>query len=401
MKKAVVIGAGIIGLTTACRLAESGYAVTVIEKEAGPGLGTSKANAGQLLFDRIGAMGSPDFLRRLPRTLFDRDQGIAVYGLAQPSQWRWAGAFLGQCTSHAWQMNTQRLLEMAHLSRKSMTDFTNRHKIDFGWRKPGKLLVYKDASALAAAGKSAKFQEQFGGRHQLLSAFECIEHEPALKGTTRKITGGVFLPDAEVGDCYAFCQSLAQLLIHKLNGQIRYGVEMTGFERDKDRIIALRTKHEVIKGDVFILATGVNTPGLLPLKFTEKKPIAGVKGISLTFPLGTTPPDLSVTDAAGKFVVMRLGDQVRVAGYAIFSDTLTINPEFVQRLTTKARALMPEAADYHKPPDIWAGLRPHTPDDLPMIGRAGAENLYVNAGHGSLGWTLAFGAAEALLAHSL
>ena len=123
----------------------------------------------------------------------------------------------------------------------------------------------------------------------------------------------------------------------------------------------------------------------------------GVKGISLSYPIGSSPPNLSVTDAAGKFVVARLGQRIRVTGYAIFSENLNIDQQHVKLLAAKAESLMPKAALFDKEPDVWTGLRPQTPDDLPMIGKAGAENLFVNAGHGSNGWILAFGAAEHLL----
>jgi D-amino-acid dehydrogenase len=123
----------------------------------------------------------------------------------------------------------------------------------------------------------------------------------------------------------------------------------------------------------------------------------GVKGISLTYPVGSNPPDLSVTDMAGKFVVARLGDHIRIAGYAIFSDNLTINPKHVSLLEQKAKSLMPKAANYDNDPVVWTGLRPQTADDLPMICKAGVENLYINAGHGSSGWILALGSAEKLL----
>ncbi|MEO8242536.1 MAG: FAD-dependent oxidoreductase, partial [bacterium] len=149
--KAVVVGAGIIGLASACKLAEAGYAVTVIERASAAGSGSSKANAGQLLFDRIGAMGSPGFLRSLPRTILDPTQGVRATGLANPAQWQWAGQFLRQCTVRAWQTNTARLLNLAHISRDAMVEFRTRHQLDFDWRRPGKLVTCATAEGLAAA----------------------------------------------------------------------------------------------------------------------------------------------------------------------------------------------------------------------------------------------------------
>lgn len=395
-KTAIVIGAGVIGLTSALRLAEAGYRVTVLEQASGPCEGTSKANGAQLLYDRVGAMGSPGFLRSLPNSLRDKDQGIGVTGLANPAKWPWAVDFLRECTTQAWQDNTKGLLEIAKLSRRGMADIQSRYGLEFDWRKPGKLTLYASAEGLAAAEKSAAFEGQFGGRHEVLTAAQCLEHEPALKDNKRQIHGGIHLPDAEVGDCNKFGHALAEILCETLNGEIRYGVSVQKILDDGKHVRGVETSQGVLEADIYVLATGGAAQTLLP-RFPNSKRITNVKGISLTFPLGGNPPNLSVTDTAGKFVVLQLGDKVRVAGYAIFSDDLTINPDLVKRLITKARALMPEAADYSVAPDIWVGARPQTPDDLPMIGCAGPTNLYVNAGHGSLGWTLAMGSADMLM----
>ena len=395
--KAVVIGAGIIGLTSALRLAQAGFSVTVLERENAPCCVTSKANAGQLLYDRIGAMGSPGFIRGLPVTLTDRDQGVLISGLANPANWPWAGQFIRECSAAAWQRNTAALLEIAKRSRTAMDEVRNQYQIDFNWRKPGKLVLHRSGDALSSASAVAEFQAQFGGRHQVLDAAECVAHEPALKSTAQEFAGGIYLPDAEVGDCHKFGIELASILTNKYGVSIIYGVEAQEFERKGALVKALRTRHDRVSGDIFVAATGGVVGKLLRGRFPGKKPVIGVKGISLTFPAGSQAPNLSVTDAGRKFVIMRLGDQVRIAGYAMFSDDLNIPAEKVQRLTEKARALMPGAANYDAEPDIWVGARPTTPDDLPMIGQAGADNLYVNAGHGSLGWTLAMGSAEILL----
>lgn len=395
--KAVIVGAGIIGLATACKLAEVGYEVTVLERTSAPGARSSKANAGQLLFDRIGAMGSPGFLRGLPRTFLDPSQGVRALGLANPSHWRWTVQFLRECTSQAWESNTARLLELAHLSRDAMADFRTRHQLDFDWRRPGKLVTYASLEGLKSARQAAEFQARFGGEHRVLSAKDCMEQEPALAETRRPIAGAIYLPEAEVGDCNRCCHELARVLLEDLGGTIHYDTALTGIERKGNRVSALKCGSRIIDGNVFIIAAGMDTPKHLPGKFEGKKPMTSVLGISLTYPIGETPPDLSVTDASGRFVVVRLGNRLRVTGNAVFSDVLRVNPDDIRRLKSKAQALMPGAANLASEPEVWIGPRPQTPDDLPMMGQAGAENLFVNAGHGSLGWTLAFGSAAVLL----
>lgn len=393
----MIVGAGIIGLATACRLAESGYEVTLIERASAPGAGSSKANAGQLLFDRIGAMGSPGFLRGLPRTFLDPSQGVRALGLANPSKWWWAGQFLRECTSQAWQTNTARLLDLAHLSRDAMADFRTRHQLDFDWRRPGKLVAYASHNGLEAARRAAEFQARFGGEHRVLSTEECLAREPALAATRRQIAGAMYLPNAEVGDCNRCCQELARVLVETLGGTILYDTALTGILRKGNRVSGLKCGSRIIDGSVFIIAAGMDTPKHLPGNFEAKKPMTSVLGISLTYPIGDTPPDLSVTDASGKFIAVRLGNRLRVAGNAVFSDDLRVSPDDIPGLELKARALMPNAANFEAEPEVWIGARPQTPDDLPMMGQAGGENLFVNAGHGSLGWTLAFGSAEVLL----
>ncbi|PCH75278.1 MAG: hypothetical protein COC12_01280 [Rhodobacteraceae bacterium] len=394
---AVVVGAGIIGLTSALYLAQAGYRVTVVERESSACAVTSQANAGQLLYDRIGAMASPGFLQSTAKNLFNRDHGVQISGLLHPKRWSWAAAFARQCTDTAWQRNTQGLLEIARRSRDAMVRVTSMYSLDFDWRKPGKIVLYSTKEGLAAAGKTADFQRQFGGEHDILNAAECVAREPALTASGRDFVGGVYLPNAEVGDCSKFGTALADILIKRLGVQIIYGAEVTKLVREANTIRALQTTQGLIRGDTFVLATGGATGDLTGGRFAGKKQITSIKGVTLTFPCAQNAPDLSVTDTAGKFVVLRLGNRVRVAGYAMFSHDQSVSPHLVRQLTDKARALMPGAAIYDQPPDVWVGFRPTTPDDLPMIARMGPDNLYVNAGHGSLGWTLALGSAEILL----
>lgn len=396
VKTAIVIGAGVVGLTSALRLAEAGYEVTVLERGSEVCDETSKANAGQLLYDRIGAMGSVGFLRGVPGAVFDPDQGMSLWGLANPVRWPWAMAFLRQCTGPRWQENTRRLLEIAGRSKLEMPMLQARYGVAFDWRKSGKLMVHPTEARLQVADQGLKFQAQFGGEHQMVDRAACLALEPALAGTTRPIAGGIYLPDASVGDCRKFGQQIAAVLTGQLGGVIKFGVEVTGLDKSGGHVIGAQTNQGQFEADLFVVASGQSAGALLRGPFEGKKRIIGVKGVSLTFPAGETPPDLSVTEAAGRFVVMRLGDRVRVTGYAIFSDSAEVKPAYVQALTAKAQSLMPKAARYDVTPEVWTGRRPQTPDDLPMIGQAGAQNLFVNAGHGSLGWTLALGSAAIL-----
>ena len=360
-KKVIVVGAGIVGLVTSCRLAEAGYEVTLVEQESQPGIGSSRANAGQLLYDYVSATGSPGFLFSLPKALLNPDQGVIATSLIRPSNWLWAGAFVKQCTAKAWRTNTSKLIEIAQRSRISMTDFNRRHAMEFDWRKPGKIIIYQTPVALAAAAEAAKFKQQFGGDFQVFSKAECLDFEPALKGATRKIAGGIFMPNAELGNCYDYCKGLADILVKNLGGKIEYGVKAVKIEQTNGRATMLHTSSGTIPGDLFVVTAGMDTSSLLTNSFIGKQPIIGVKGISLTYELGEQPLELSVTDAAGKFVILRLGDRIRISGYAIFSDNLDIKKEHVTRLKEKAKRLMPRVANWDISPEVWTGLRPQTP----------------------------------------
>ena len=396
-KEAIVIGAGIVGLTTACRLSEEGYSVTVVEQKSNPSEGTSKANAGQLIYN-ISAMSSPSFLRNLPKTLLSPSlTGVIATGLIHPNNWLWALSFMRQCTAKKWRKNTLELIKMAHSSRDALNEFRTRHEIEFNWRSDGKIYLHETEKDLAAAKLFAEFQRTNGGTHTVITKEECLEREDALIGTKRKIAGGTYLSDAAVGDCKLFCKNLADLLTVKFDGKIIYDVTAEKMLLKKGGVVGIETSLGTLEANLFIVCAGLVSNKLLPKDFVGKKSITGVKGISLTYPSGSHPPSLSVTDTAGKFVVARLGKQIRVAGYAIFSDNLSINQRHVALLASKAKSLMPNAALFDAKPEVWTGLRPQTPDDLPMIGKAGAENLFVNAGHGSNGWLLAFGSAEKLL----
>ncbi|MCP5381203.1 MAG: FAD-dependent oxidoreductase [Kordiimonadaceae bacterium] len=395
--RVIIIGAGIVGLTSAYLLAKQGFRVTVLDKNKQPADGTSKGNAGQLIYN-FGAMGSSSFLRNLPNAILKNEKtGIIVSELWHPRNWNWVAAFIGQCTSKAWNNNSLKLIEMAHRSRKILNEFRHDFGIDFNWRKDGKINLHETYQDLVTATKVAEFQQNHGGNHRIISKEECLEKEPALKGSTRHFAGGTYLPDAEIGDCRLFCQQLAEILKTRFNCQFHFNTEITNLRRSNNKIIAAESQVGIFEADFFINCAGILADKLLSGSFKGKKPLIGIKGISLTFEKGKSPPKLSVTDSAGKFVMCSLGEKVRVAGYAIFSNNLAINPMHILLLKDKAISLMPDAAKYNSPPEIWTGLRPQTPDDLPMIGKAGAENLFVNAGHGSSGWILAFGAAEKLL----
>ena len=226
-KTAIVVGAGVIGLTTAVRLAEAGYAVTVLECENEVCIGTSKANAGQLLYERIGAMGSPGFLREMPGAFFSPDQGLSFSGLANPAKWPWALDFLRQCTGARWQENTRRLLEIAGRSKQEMPALQARYGLSFDWRKPGKLVLHPTKARLEAAAQAYQFQAQFGGEHEVLDHAACLDYEPALRGGSRKIAGGIHRPNAAVGDCRKFGQQIAEVFCESLGGQIKYGIRVT------------------------------------------------------------------------------------------------------------------------------------------------------------------------------
>lgn len=405
----VVIGAGIIGLTTARALVEAGHRVTLIDRADGPARGTSGQNGAQLSYGYVAPLASPALLPQIPGLLLSRDSPLRLRPGWSPAIWRWCLQFLSACTASRAERTTRELLALADESRAQFTRWRagiDARRIDHAGN--GKLVVYRDAGALRSARAQLELQAPHGPAQQLCSAARCLEIEPALAADGAPVVGGVWTPSEEVADCAKVCELLAEQLAAQPRCRLRWNTDALGWAGDANAPRSLRVRSAdgpaQIEADAFVVAAGAATPALLrPLG--AHLPIAPLKGYSIELPAARIArmPQVSVTDAASKIVFAPLGDgpnrRLRVAGFAeLVGPDLSIPPARIERLLQAVDRLFglkeAPASAALKP---WAGLRPATPTGLPIVGQL-AGRVFVNAGQGALGFTLAFGSAARLVA---
>ena len=385
-----------VGLTSAWHLARAGHAVTVLEAAVSPAEGASGANGAQLSWHYTDPMGSPSIFGELGDIVLGRDEAIAVHLQPRLAFIRWSAAFLFECLSAREAANAHAAFEMAQDSEKELAAFMAEEKLDFDYRVSGKLIIYRSAAAFEKAMIKAHKKQSWGGDVRALNAVQCMALDPALS-TVADLAGGIYAPQDACGDCVKFCKGLAQLLQAKYGVTFEYGTRVLDFKTSGGRIEKLVTNKGDRTADVYVLACG-NGSHDLAAKLGMYLPIEPIKGYSLTLPVRSNAPQLSVTDAARRIVVCRLGDEFRISGFAEAAGyDHTIYPEKIERLRVAAKELFPDAADYKAPGKAWAGFRPTTPSGRPIIGPSKWSNLFLNTGHGMYGFTQSH-ASAALLA---
>ncbi len=397
-----VLGAGVVGLATAYYLRRDGHDVTIVDRNDGVALETSYANGAQLAYSYVAPLAGPGVLPKVPPWLLRRDSPLRFYPAFDRRQWSWLWGFVRACTREASERTTRRMLALSFYSRAMMHALLDDEKIEFGHARTGKLIVHSDRASFDGARRLVDYQRTLGSEQSALSRDECVALEPSLADGAlgARLVGGIFTPGEEVGDCYRFCVGLE----HRLQ---RLGVRFA-LSTDVERLIAARrrvvradTGSGPLHADAFVLALGTQSPWLAdPLRI--RLPIYPLKGYSLTLPVRGAAPKVSVTDARRKVVYAPLatptGPALRVAGMADIAGYGTRpDPVRVAQLAAETRRAFPRATDYEVPIarfSPWTGLRPATPDGAPRLGRTRLENVFVNAGHGALGWTLALGSGR-------
>ncbi len=393
MKQLVVIGGGVVGVTTAWALAEAGHRVTLVEREAALATGASRANGGQLSYRYVSPLADAGVPLKALRWLLDPDGPLRFKPDGTWAQWRWLASFLAHCRGPVNRRTTERLLELGAFSQRCFADLQRHAALDaIALRTPGKLVVYRkeDEFARVAARLSPR------GPERALTREECLAIEPALgDGGAQWLAGGIFTAGEAVADCHALSVQLGERLERHPNFEQRLQAQATGFSVDRGRVVALKTDRGELGADGVVLAAGLQSAALAD-QVGVRLPLYPLKGYSLSAPINGVhrPPTVSVTDFERKTLYARIGGQLRVAAMVdLVGEDTRLDPHRLAALQRNVRETFPRAADYDRAVP-WAGLRPATPSGAPMLGETPLQGLWLNVGHGALGFTFSFGSAR-------
>ncbi len=396
--KVLVLGAGVIGVTTAYYLNEAGHDVTVVDRQVGPGLETSFGNAGEISPGYASPWAGPGVPTKAIKWLLMRHGPLVARPRMEMAMWVWLARMLRNCTSARYALNKARMVPLAEYSRDCLRALRQSTGIAYDERSQGTLQLFRTQAQLDGTGKDVEVLKQFGVPFELLDAAGCVRAEPALARVTGKFRGGLRLPDDETGDCRLFTERLAAICRQR-GVRFRFGADFNKLYRGKTdtEIGSARVSGAKLKADAYVMALGSYSA-----RWMEKRgisiPVYPVKGYSLTLPIANADaaPVSTIMDETYKVAITRLGDRVRVGGTAEISGyDLTLHESRRDTLEHSVRDLFPDAGD-PTAATFWCGLRPMTPDGPPIVGPTRYRNLFVNTGHGTLGWTMACGSAKVL-----
>jgi len=391
-RSAIVIGAGVVGVTTAYALARRGVRVTIVDRAEGPARGASFANGAQLSYVYTDALASPAMLRKLPMLLLGQDPAFRIRRLFDPGFIDWGLRFLRNCNDARFNEATIAGLALGLESRKALDGLLARHPIEFGHGAPGKMHLHHRESEFRRACDVMRLKRSHGAEQEAITWREAVAIEPAL-ASAPEAAGVIHTPAEAVGDPFRFTVGLLEVLQRRYGVRTKFGFAVKRLQVGQGRGQVLGASGELLEADRLAVCAGVDAPRLLR-QMGLPAPVWPMKGYSLTAPLGVDAPRLSITDASRKIVFCRLSGQARIAGLAELGAWNTRPArDRLLALTALAQAALPGAADYETATHGWSGLRPMSPSSLPIIARPRPE-LVINVGHGMLGWTYAMGAAE-------
>jgi D-amino-acid dehydrogenase len=397
--KIIVLGGGVVGVAGAWYLAAAGHEVTLIERREAPGLEASFANGGQIAAGHAQPWAKPAAVPQILRWLGREDAPLLFRPRASWAQWEWGLRFLYECLPGRFERHVRTLAALARYSRGCLRALRRELHLRYDELERGILQFATRQSDFAAMTRHAEALRALGAVAEVKSGAECLELEPALRHSNEPVLGGVYDPDDESGDACRFTQELARIAASR-GVAFRFGSAVDAIEAEGDRVAGIRLHTQSVeRADAYVVSLGSYSPLLLkPLGI--RIPVYPMKGYSITLPLGpaelAAAPMVSLTDEAHKIVISRLGSRLRAAGTAELAgyDT-SLNTGRCAAIARRVRELFP-ALGAVTTVENWTGLRPATPNNVPVIGRTRLKNLFLNTGHGTLGWTLACGSGSAL-----
>ena len=392
--KVAVLGGGVIGVASAWYLAEAGHEVVVIDRQPGPALETSFANAGEISPGYASPWAAPGIPQKAIRWLMMRHAPLILQPAVDREMLGWLFAMLRNCTSARYAINKARMVRLAEYSRDRLIALRADTGIAYDERMQGTLQLFRTQKQLDGIAKDIAVLRAGGVPFEVLDREGCIAVEPGLATAREKIVGGLRLPGDETGDCFKFTGALAAMAAER-GARFRYGEAIRSLVIEGGRVAGVETDRGRITADRYVLALGSHSAAMLrPLGL--RLPVYPVKGYSITVPIvdAARAPESTLMDESYKIAITRLGDRIRVGGMAEISGYNNALPE--RRRATLVHSLtdlFPGAGDVEAA-SYWSGLRPMTPDGTPVIGATPYDNLFLNTGHGTLGWTMACGSGR-------
>lgn len=394
--KCIVLGAGVIGVTTAWYLAKQGHEVTVVERQPGPALETSFANAGQVSPGYSSPWAAPSIPKKAPRWLMMKHAPLILRPAVDWEMLSWGAAMLRNCTSTRYALNKERMVRLAEYSRDQLDALRGETGITYDGRQQGTLQLFRTEKQLHDVGKDVKVLNAEGVPCELLDPAGCIAAEPGLGRSEATFVGGLRLPNDETGDCNLFTVRLAEMAA-AAGVVFRFNETVQSVNVDAGRIVSVTTDKGELHAEAYVLALG-SYSAAVARSIDLRLPVYPVKGYSITAPIidESRAPVSTVMDETYKVAITRLGDRIRVGGMAELGGFSHDLPK-ARRATLEhsVGTVFPGAGDLEKA-TFWSGLRPMTPDSTPVVGATPVPNLYLNTGHGTLGWTMACGSGQVL-----
>ncbi|HEX7991076.1 MAG TPA: D-amino acid dehydrogenase [Stenotrophomonas sp.] len=394
--RVLVLGSGVIGTTSAWYLRQAGFEVTVVDRQPAPALETSFANAGQLSFGYTSPWAAPGVPLKAVKWLFEEHAPLAIRPTGDLNQYRWLWQMLRNCTSARYAVNKARMVRVSDYSRDCINELRAATGIDYEGRQLGTTQLFRTQQQLDAAAQDIQVLREYGVPYEVLDRQGIARVEPALAGKTEMLVGALRLPEDQTGDCQMFTTKLAALA-EAAGVEFRFDQDIASIQTDGDRITGVRINGKLETADHYVLALGSYSPQLLaPLGM--QLPVYPLKGYSLTLPItdAAMAPNSTILDESYKIAITRFEDRIRVGGMAeVAGFDLSLEPRRRATLEKVVKDLYPDGGDLSKA-SFWTGLRPATPDGTPVIGATPYRNLFLNTGHGTLGWTMAAGSGRYL-----